>query len=91
MCCQPFISLGSSSTTTNWKREMIPCGSMDFSSIMSAIQPNTGRYGYKDVRLTVRRTDNSVFRSTDTITRKPSAEDAELDLPLKVRPDPWNR
>ena len=37
---QPIISLGASSATNNWKREMIPCGNMDFNTIMSAIKSN---------------------------------------------------
>jgi hypothetical protein len=51
----------------------------------------SGRYGYSDVRLTIRRTDKSVFRSTDTIVRKIDDDNSsgERDLPLKVRPDPW--
>jgi hypothetical protein len=62
---------------------LTPCGvGADFS----------GRYGYSDVRLTLRRTDKSVFRSTDTIVRKTDDDNSssgERDLPLKVRPDPW--
>jgi hypothetical protein len=37
---QPIISLGAASATTNWKREMIPCGNMNFNTIMSAIKSN---------------------------------------------------
>jgi len=37
---QPLFSLGAASATTNWKREMIACGNMDFSTIMTAIKSN---------------------------------------------------
>ena len=42
---------------------MIPCGLMDFGSVMRAIGSNTGRWGYTDVRMTLRRTDKSVPRA----------------------------
>ena len=38
---QPLISLGASGgATNNWRREMIPCGNLDFNTIMSAIKSN---------------------------------------------------
>ena len=42
---------------------MIACGMMDFESIMRAIGSNTGRWGYSDCRLTLRRQDKSVPRA----------------------------
>jgi hypothetical protein len=61
---------------------LTPCG---------VFADRSGRYGYSDVRLTLRRTEKSVFRSTDTIVRKSNDDSSsgERDLPLKVRPDPW--
>mmetsp|Transcript_24148 Transcript_24148/g.38905 ORF Transcript_24148/g.38905 Transcript_24148/m.38905 type:complete len:220 (+) Transcript_24148:47-706(+) len=78
---QPIISLGSSSATNSWKRQMIACGNMDFTTIMQAIQSNSGRYGYRDVRLVVRRTNKSIPRSTDTIQRNaPQPESKGVDV-----------
>jgi hypothetical protein len=63
---------------------------MDFETVMNAIRSNSGRYGYKDVRLTFRRTEKSVARSTETIKRVqvPDAS-GEPDLPLRTGRDAW--
>jgi len=37
---QPLLSLGGAGATNNWKRQMIPCGNMDFNSVMAAIKSN---------------------------------------------------
>lgn len=42
---------------------MIPCGLWDFESVMRAIGSNNGRWGYTDVRMTLRRTDKSIPRA----------------------------
>ncbi len=67
---------------------------MDFETVMSAIKSNSGRYGYKDVRLTFRRTDKSVPRSTLTLSRNAAAGDDDApppaDLPVRTRPDQWD-
>jgi hypothetical protein len=69
-------------------------GTMDFETVMSAIKSNSGRYGYKDVRLTFRRTDKSVPRSTLTLSRNAAAGDDDApppaDLPVRTRPDQWD-
>ena len=65
---------------------------MDFETVMNAIRSNSGRYGYKDVRLTFRRTEKSIPRSTETIKRV-QAPDTEAsskpDLPLRTGRDAW--
>ncbi|EKX44587.1 hypothetical protein GUITHDRAFT_152906 [Guillardia theta CCMP2712] len=90
---KPIIGIGGAANT-NWKRTMIPCGSMDFENVMAAIKSNSGRYGYDDVRITVRRTDQSVPRSTTTIQRSSATEEtasSSPDLPLKTPVDEWKR
>lgn len=37
---QPLLSLGGAGATNNWRREMIPVGTMDFNSVMAAIKSN---------------------------------------------------
>jgi hypothetical protein len=51
---------------------------------------NTGRWGYTDVRLTLRRTENSVPRSTESIVRERGGEAADdTELPLATPKDDW--
>ena len=68
---------------------------MDFETVMSAIKSNSGRYGYTDVRLTFRRTDKSVPRSTLTLTRSAAAAapeaPASAGLPVRTRKDEWEQ
>ena len=54
----------------NWKREMITVTKEEFSVIMAAISSNSPRFGYKDIVLQVRRTDDSVPRSRQLQERK---------------------
>lgn len=69
---------------------MIPVGKATFQTIMGAIGSNTGRWGYTDVRLTLRRTANSVPRSTDTIKREGGrGAGEEKELPLATPRDEW--
>jgi hypothetical protein len=65
LACNLFLKQpsGGGQASTSWKREMIACGMMDFESIMRAIGSNTGRWGYSDCRLTLRRQDKSVPRA----------------------------
>ena len=73
---------------------------MDFETVISAIKSNSGRYGYKDVRLTFRRTDKSVPRSTQTLSRgaaaaaaaeAPPPADLPVRTPVRTRQDEWEK
>lgn len=87
---QALIGLGGGGPKTNWTRKMIPVGKATFQTIMGAIGSNTGRWGYTDVRLTLRRTANSVPRSTDTIKREGGrGAGEEKELPLATPRDEW--
>ena len=67
-------------------------GNMDFETVMNAIRSNSGRYGYKDVRLTFRRTEKSVPRSTETLKRSAPVDAAkQVDLPIQTRRDEWDK
>lgn len=57
-----LLTVGGGSQFTNWERQLIPCAKMDFDTIMSAIESNTGRLGYTDVVMVFERTENSVPR-----------------------------
>ena len=48
---------------TNWERQMVPALAMDFDTVMDAIGSNTGRYGYKNVAIEVRRTTSSLVQA----------------------------
>ena len=48
---------------TNWERQMLPALAMDFDTVMDAIGSNTGRYGYRNVAIEVRRTSNSLVQA----------------------------
>ena len=55
---------------------MIPALDMDFDTVMDAIGSNTGRFGYSDVAIEVRRTRDSLVRA------KPRrAVDGETEAP----------
>ena len=43
-----LVTVGTGSQFTNWERELVPCTKMDFDTIMSAIESNSGRLGYTD-------------------------------------------
>eukprot|EP00908_Phaeocystis_cordata_P023893 Transcript_6347.p2 GENE.Transcript_6347~~Transcript_6347.p2 ORF type:complete len:194 (-),score=46.52 Transcript_6347:95-676(-) len=58
-----LVTVGTGSQFTNWERELVPCTKMDFDTIMSAIESNSGRLGYTDVVLVLERTDSSVERA----------------------------
>lgn len=58
-----LVSLGGGQQFTSFTRELIPCTNMDFDTIMGAIGSNEGRYGYTDVVLELRKTDNSIPRA----------------------------
>eukprot|EP00961_Rhodomonas_salina_P211140 2851352-Rhodomonas_salina.2 len=64
---------------------------MDFSSIMNAIKSNSGRWGYSDCRIVVRRTDKSVPRGSGTIRRRQEDEEDEEDgkMPIRMEKDDW--
>lgn len=59
-----LVTLGAGTQFTSFKRDLIPCTQLDFETIMAAIGSNEGRYGYNDVVLELRHTDDSVPRST---------------------------
>lgn len=66
-------------------------GNLNFETIMSAIKSNTGRFGYKNVRLTLRRTEKSIPRSTETIRRLEAITTEEPSVPVKNPRDGWER
>ena len=66
-----LVTLGSGQQYTSFKRELIPATSLDFDTIIAAIGSNEGRYGYSDVVLELRHTDESVPRATPTGVASP--------------------
>ncbi|KAL3911016.1 MAG: hypothetical protein SGPRY_008855, partial [Prymnesium sp.] len=57
-----LVTVGSSRQFTSWKRELIPCGKLDFDTIMAALGSNSGRFGYVDIVLELQHTDASIPR-----------------------------
>ena len=55
-----LLTVGGGQQYTNWKRELIPTTALDFETIMSAMESNSGRFGYTDILLEFRHTDDSV-------------------------------
>jgi hypothetical protein len=95
-----YVTLGSGTQFTSFKRELIPCTAMDFDTIMAAIGSNEGRYGYTDVVLILQHTDQSQPRSPSGCTARPRLEEADVtwnaadgassngkSTPLKPPPD----
>eukprot|EP00282_Hemiselmis_andersenii_P008610 CAMPEP_0114120464 /NCGR_PEP_ID=MMETSP0043_2-20121206/6661_1 /TAXON_ID=464988 /ORGANISM="Hemiselmis andersenii, Strain CCMP644" /LENGTH=222 /DNA_ID=CAMNT_0001213085 /DNA_START=8 /DNA_END=676 /DNA_ORIENTATION=- len=83
-----LVGLGGSGAKTSWTRKMIPVGKATFQTVMGAIGSNTGRWGYNDVRLTLRRTAQSVPRGTETINRG-DLIDGKKGAPLNKPKDDW--
>lgn len=63
---KPLVAIGSGSQFTAFSRDLIPCMSLDFETIMGAIRSNEGRYGYTDVVLEFMHTDQSVPRAASS-------------------------
>ena len=59
-----LVTVGMGRQFTKVSRELIPCTTLDFDTIMAAIASNAGRYGYVDVVLELQHTDQSVPRPT---------------------------
>lgn len=64
-----LLQVGGGQQYTSVSRELIPCAKMDFETIMSAIQSNSGRYGYVDVVLELQHTAESVPRAVPPSAR----------------------
>jgi hypothetical protein len=60
------LQIGSGQQFTSTQRELIPCTTLDFETIMSAIASNEGRHGYTDVALELMHTAESVPRAAPT-------------------------
>ena len=95
-----LVTLGTGTQYTSFKRELIPCGQLDFDTIMAAIASNDGRYGYTDVVLEFMHTDASVPRAAGSSDRL-SGPDVEWDAaggtvsngkstPLRPAPDSFD-
>ena len=58
-----LVTVGVGRQFSSWERELIPCGKLDFDTIMAALGSNSGRFGYTDIVLELQHTDASVPRA----------------------------
>lgn len=93
-----LVTLGGGTQYTSFKRDLIPCTTLDFETIMSAIRSNEGRFGYTDVVLEMMHTDESVPRAASATRERLSGQDVQWDgargtvsngqsTPLRPAPD----
>ena len=73
-----LLTLGSGQQYTSTKRELIPCTTLDFDTIMAAIGSNEGRYGYTDVVLELAHTDASKPRAVPSSERSERLTDQDV-------------
>ena len=93
-----LVTIGSGQQFTSFSRDLIPCTTLNFETIMSAIQSNEGRYGYTDVVLELMHTDASVQRTAAGERDRLDGQDVQWDgargttsngqsTPLRPAPD----
>ena len=75
--CSPLHAL--SLVAPHPTRATVPCGKLDFDTIMAALGSNSGRFGYVDIVLELQHTDASVPRAAGRRTRPVDESNVEWD------------